>query len=105
METILSIAHWNKKQFNPTLDKQRGKVKEEFEEYTASYSLEELADTLIAIIGLARFYKPWKGLIKCVFTLGLERFERQAILNAIQLKMEINRSRVWEGQHHIEQIQ
>ena len=59
METILSIAHWNKRQFNATEQQQRDKIKEEFEEFITDKSLEEFVDTLIAIIGLARHNRIW----------------------------------------------
>ena len=101
METLLSIAHWNKKTFNPTFAEQRDKVKEEYEEYLESLSIEELADLIISIIGLARFGKPWKRLFKAAILLGSDRFNKGGIYNAVQLKMEINRQRKWEGQHHI----
>ena len=101
METLLSIAHWNKLTFRSTLKEQRDKVKEEFEEFTEAYSIEELADVIIAIIGLARFGGNWKLLFYSVLSLGKERFTPESIYNAVQLKMEINRTRKWEGQHHI----
>ena len=105
METILSIAHWNKKQFRATEQQQRDKIKEEFGEFMTDKSLEEFVDTLIAIIGLARHNRIWKQLFGLVLELGNGVYSREEVINAIQLKMEINRSRVWEGQHHIEKIQ
>lgn len=101
METILSIAHWNKRQFDPTEQQQRAKIKEEFEEYMTSRSLEEFADTLIAIIGLARHSRNWKRLFGLFCELGEGVYSKEEVYNAIQLKMEINRSRFWIGQHHI----
>ena len=101
METLLSIAHWNKKTFNTSEKEQRDKVKEEFEEYMQDPSSEELADTLIAILGLARHCKMWKQLFFAVLALGTERYTKEEIYNAVILKMEINRKRIWLGSHHI----
>lgn len=101
METLLSIAHWNKRTFNTTEQQQRAKVKEEFEEYMQDPSSEELADTLIAVIGLARHGRQWKQLFYAVLALGTERYSKEEIYNAVVFKMEINRKRIWLGSHHI----
>lgn len=102
METLFSIAHWSKRQFCCSEKEQKEKVKEELQEYVEDFSCEELADLIIASIGLLRFGAKYKLLVILSFSLGLKRFERSAILNAIGLKMEINRNRVWIGNKHVE---
>lgn len=102
METILSIAHWSKNQFNCSEKEQREKVREELEEYLEEFSPEELADLIISSIGLLRFHFKYKLLVRLAFRLGCRRFEKSCILNAVNLKMEINRLRTWNGNKHIE---
>lgn len=102
METFLSIARWSKKQFGCSEHEQREKAKEELEEYMEDFSCEELADFIIASIGLLRFGVKYKMLVRLAFLFGKRRFEKSAIINAVNLKMEINRSRTWNGNKHVE---
>lgn len=121
-ESILSIAQWHKDTFpDATLDGQRLKWMEEKREWKESLrpatedfvcgDVKELADMFIVACGLTRFSDT-----EAMFCFGCVERELCASLflesdleNAIDEKMERNRSRVWKKQtngsyHHTDDL-
>lgn len=111
MHKIYQICIWHNETFpKATLEGQRRKFKEEFEEFVAAedpeHKLAELADMYIVACGIKRFDESLAlHLIGRVLEFGADAdFTIKELLCAIDKKMEINKARKWSGKdgcyHH-----
>lgn len=97
METMTSIVEWHTKTFpDATLEGQREKFKEEFQEYLDAIGTDseqkELADMFIVACGISRFISSEDlfSLIECMVD---DAKEFQKIVTE---KMKLNRKRKWD---------
>lgn len=97
METMTSIVEWHTKTFpDATLEGQREKFKEEFQEYLDAIGTDgeqkELADMFIVACGISRFTSSEDlfSLIECRVD---DAKEFQKIVTE---KMKLNRKRKWD---------
>ena len=100
-ETIMTIMQWHEETFpDATLDGQRQKYREELSEYVASgeKDIYELADMFIVACGIARFsLKDGTDAFSDVYDwyMAYDSFNDNALWDAINEKMAINRKRKW----------
>lgn len=110
-ETIKTIIEWHEKTFpDATLEGQKAKFQEEFQEWSESHRVHELADMFIVACGVARFDSIVALEYFYICFRLLKKFQVVASMYVLQQvvndKMIKNRKRIWNktgnGTYHHE---